>query len=151
MIQNILNNEVLPIPKSYSENLKDLIDLLLKKDADLRPSITELVELKIVKDKFEEFKLNEESELDLQTISNNKILSKVSSVDKFESMNRQDKFENKNKLEIEVEIDFNSNNNMNRKNKEKKIQKQVNDTSNINSQNKSLPLVIKLTCGRDLF
>ena len=38
-MKNILSKDILPIPKSYSDDLKEMIDMLLKKDANLRPTI----------------------------------------------------------------------------------------------------------------
>ena len=55
MIINILNQDILPIPKSYSEDIKNLVFLLLKKDPNLRPSIDEIFLLDCVKEKIKFF------------------------------------------------------------------------------------------------
>jgi hypothetical protein len=47
--------DILPIPKQYSQGLKSLVDLLLKKDASLRPSISEILNLDYVKEKMNEY------------------------------------------------------------------------------------------------
>jgi serine/threonine protein kinase len=47
----ILNNPHDPIPdKLYSDELKDLINLLLTKDPEQRPSIQELIKFPIIRD-----------------------------------------------------------------------------------------------------
>jgi serine/threonine protein kinase len=51
--------DILPIPKQYSQNLKSLIDLLLKKDANLRPSINEILNIDYVLAKMYEFGYND--------------------------------------------------------------------------------------------
>ena len=48
-INAIINDPVEPITQPYSTNLKDLINLLLKKDPEQRPSIQQLVQLPIVR------------------------------------------------------------------------------------------------------
>jgi len=55
LIINILNQDILPIPKSYSEDIKNLVFLLLKKDPNLRPSIDEIFLLDCVKEKIKFF------------------------------------------------------------------------------------------------
>jgi hypothetical protein len=40
-----LNNDILPIPKLYSDDMKILVENLLKKDANIRPSIHEILSL----------------------------------------------------------------------------------------------------------
>lgn len=132
MTQNILYTEFLPIPKSYSENIKELIDLCLKKDANLRPSITEIYELQIVKEKFEEFKLYDIPE----QYSTPKV-----SPEKFENNNAN----NMKKLEIiELEIDYSTNlKKTSQTSSKSKLQpkQQVNDTNNLQQQNKMFPKV----------
>lgn len=131
MTQNILYSEFLPIHKSYSENIKELIDLCLKKDANLRPSITEIYELQIVKEKFEEFKLYDIPE----QYSTPKV-----SPEKFENNNA-----NMKKLEIiELEIDYSTNlKKTSQTSSKSKLQpkQQVNDTNNLQQQNKMFPKV----------
>jgi len=132
LTQNILYTEFLPIPKSYSENIKELIDLCLKKDANLRPSITEIYELQIVKEKFEEFKLYDIPE----QYSTPKV-----SPEKFENNNAN----NMKKLEIiELEIDYSTNlKKTSQTSSKSKLQpkQQVNDTNNLQQQNKMFPKV----------
>lgn len=51
LIYNILHTEILPIPKLYSEELRRLINLFLKKDPNLRPSLDEILEDENIKKK----------------------------------------------------------------------------------------------------
>lgn len=55
---NILNTEPLPVPRSYSKEIKELVELLLKKDAAHRPSIDEILSLSYVKTKLAEYNMN---------------------------------------------------------------------------------------------
>lgn len=48
----------MPIPKGYSDDLKNLVELLLKKDPNLRPSIDDIFELDCVKEKLGKFNLS---------------------------------------------------------------------------------------------
>jgi len=57
LIINILNQDILPIPKTYSEDMKNLVSLLLKKDPNLRPSIEEIFELSYIKERINKFQL----------------------------------------------------------------------------------------------
>ena len=49
LIKAIMNNKQLPIPKYYSGALNTLIDLLLEKNPNLRPSIAKVVEIDYIK------------------------------------------------------------------------------------------------------
>jgi hypothetical protein len=46
-----MNKDILPIPKHYSDDLKNMIDMLLKKNADLRPSIIEILNMEHIVDR----------------------------------------------------------------------------------------------------
>lgn len=63
-MHNIINAEVAPVPKIYSDNLKSLLILLLDKNPDSRPSISDILSLPYVKDKLLLLKIK------IQVISN---------------------------------------------------------------------------------
>lgn len=170
MIQTILTVNPLPIPKSYSENLKELLDMLLQKEADQRPSINEILDLKIVRDKFEEYNLyenadyvnnpslnesssqskfvqnsitNSSSASTLNTLSNPS-LSKIASEDRFE-YKQQIKDNKNNQLHIEVEVDYG---NINKKitestssKKKNTSNKYLHDSNNKQNPNMMIPQV----------
>lgn len=53
-----MHEEILPIPKHYSSDLKNLVDLLLKKNANLRPSIDEILSFDFIVEKLKQFNIN---------------------------------------------------------------------------------------------
>ena len=56
---NIINKEInmKAIPEAYSQDLKDLIKLMLNKDPDKRPVISEILESDLLKDKLIKYKI----------------------------------------------------------------------------------------------
>jgi serine/threonine protein kinase len=95
--------DILPIPKQYTQELKNLIDMLLKKDANLRPSISEILSIDFVIEKMIEYGYTDES-----TISP---VNKQEAEINFNLLNV--KFEN---LLDDKEKDNNGNNNTNNSN-----------------------------------
>ncbi len=155
-MQNILYKDILPIPKSYSENLKVLIDKVLKKDPELRPSITELLELKIVKDKFHEYKCydknkeetasntpnNNNSFNNNSSFNNNINLNRVASEDKFNPMNSNLINNKSSQVNIEIEMHFEQRKRAETTHNKRKISSRViNDTTHIHPQKKIFPQV----------
>lgn len=51
----IINNKQLPLPKKYSEDLCLLVENLLEKNPNIRPSIVEVSEMDIVKRNFAKY------------------------------------------------------------------------------------------------
>jgi hypothetical protein len=62
LILNILSQEVLPIPKYYSENMKEMVSLLLKKDPNSRPSIEEIFQMEFIQNKIKLYNFEDELE-----------------------------------------------------------------------------------------
>lgn len=58
----IINNKQSSIPKKYSEDLRQLIDILLEKNPNVRPSINEVAELAIVKKNIAKYVMNLDKE-----------------------------------------------------------------------------------------
>jgi hypothetical protein len=58
LIINILTQDILPIPKCYSEDLRRLVELLLQKDPNLRPNINEIISINFVLEKMRLYNLN---------------------------------------------------------------------------------------------
>lgn len=115
-MHNIQHENILPIPKSYSDNLHEITEMLLSKEADLRPSVNELLEMEIVKEKFEEYRIYEtEASLNYNSSSSNlnnttantpNSSSNVAiSLTKMSSYGTDNtKIQDTNNLEIEIEI-----------------------------------------------
>ena len=61
LIQNILNKDILPLPKHYSDNLKKIVNLLLKKDPDLRPTTEDILSMDFIIEKMKDLNINQES------------------------------------------------------------------------------------------
>ncbi len=123
----------------------------------MRPFITELMELKIVKNKFEEYKLydiydynsNNTSNTNIGTPSINNSSYKINAEDKYDTLERENSSKDntkesykdinstqKNTLEIEVEIDFNTNKKrLEPNNSKKRISSKYMNNVNTNNNN----------------
>ena len=51
LMKNILTKDIVPIPNFYSDNLRNLVTILLDKNMNSRPSVSEILSLPYVKDK----------------------------------------------------------------------------------------------------
>jgi serine/threonine protein kinase len=81
----IINNKQMPIPKKYSQDLCNLVETILEKNPNIRPSIVEISEMDIVRRNF------------ARHVTNNEKLKENKA--KFESGSKE--FENKFKNGIE--------------------------------------------------
>lgn len=112
MIINILSQDILPIPKSYSEELKKLVELLLKKDPNMRPSIEEILEFEYVAEKMNQFNFNfspksESSSSPHHPSTNNTTSNTITLLNNLNSLNSL----NNNTNSTNVSSNFNSINN----------------------------------------
>ena len=72
LYHNILNLQYKPIPKFYSKDLFEIINLMLNKNPENRPSATQLLNNKIILKKFDEYNIKNDSK-DASSYINNAI------------------------------------------------------------------------------
>jgi hypothetical protein len=58
-----MSQEILPIPKHYSDDLKNMIEVLLKKNASLRPSINDILIQEHISEKMKKYGLTNETNI----------------------------------------------------------------------------------------
>jgi hypothetical protein len=61
LIKNILTADILPIPKHYSQDMKTMVESLLKKDPNLRPSVCEILSLPHIIEKMKKLEFTYDS------------------------------------------------------------------------------------------
>ncbi len=87
---------MLPIPKHYSENMKEIVSLLLKKDPNSRPSIEDIFQMDFIQNKIKIFKFEADLELYNENVSNTNNIYENTKYPKGNNKNNIDDIRDKN-------------------------------------------------------
>ena len=134
LYKNISSEKYKPIPKMYSKNLNEIIDLMLIKDPLKRPSADDLLNNKIILEKKKELNLKNEDNDESSYI--NKAVEKIIN----DYNNNKNKLENSHIIYKKIEknnfknnINLKNNNNINNNEKRGNINKDLKAERKINS------------------
>ena len=81
-MKNIVSKQHLPIPKYYSSDLMKVVDLLLEKNANIRLSVNELLEMDFIELKYKAYIIKKEIErkqdiINISVTNNNTIYNHI--------------------------------------------------------------------------